>query len=354
VIGDSPVYRSLVDDVSASSIFKRFSNRDYQDVLIAIDAQESRSGIVLSYLKPSVLRPTNVKVGILDEFGNVSIQTVKNTSNIFRVDGGFEPSYKNIIEYAAAEDLSITRQILDSLKGYNTQIIGINDINLWYRRVSEQGVNIGRLNIRGNVVNVPYAIGRKTLSPLVNTWGEGFYSRAEDNFIDVPVSGTEDMEDDRFFLSTKIMSVPSFFRTSEFSSSRVSDGSSDQNASVRYLPTQNRLTMYIELDRIISDHLFNSGVFAFFSSIWESLSTTTSPYTLSREYIERNLLDRYYVDSIDVYTRPSTVTEVVSVIDTSGFTMVDTIGVQQKSFFEFSIPVDGSKDVSLAFNIKRT
>ena len=354
VIGDSPVYRSLVDDVSASSIFKRFSNRDYQDVLIAIDAQESRSGIVLSYLKPSVLRPTNVKVGILDEFGNVSVQTVKNTSNIFRVDGGFEPSYKNIIEYAAAEDLSITRQILDSLKGYNTQIIGINDINLWYRRVSDQGVNIGRLNIRGNVVNVPYAIGRKTLSPLVNTWGEGFYSRAEDNFIDVPVSGTEDMEDDRFFLSTKIMSVPSFFRTSEFSSSRVSDGSSDQNASVRYLPTQNRLTMYIELDRIISDHLFNSGVFAFFSSIWESLSTTTSPYTLSREYIERNLLDRYYVDSIDVYTRPSTVTEVVSVIDTSGFTMVDTIGVQQKSFFEFSIPVDGSKDVSLAFNIKRT
>lgn len=353
VIGTSPVYRETVDDISASSIFKRFTNADFDGIIATEDSNVFPSDITLSYFKPSVLRPANVKVGTLDEFGNVSVQTVKNTSNIFRVDGGFEPSYKNLIKYAAAEDLSITRQILNALKGYNTRIIGINDLNLWYRRVSAQGVNIGRINVNNNVINVPFAIGRKIVSPLTNTWGEGFYSRAEDNFIDVPVSGTEDLEDDRFFLSTKAMSVPVFFSTSEFSVAALTDGVDPQNTAVKYMLTQNRLTMYIELDRIISDYLFNQGVFSFFSSISEALGENVDPYTLSREYIKRNLLDRYYVDSIDVYARPSELTQVVPSLGTSGFTKVDTIGVQQNLFFEFSIPVDGSKDVSLEFNIKR-
>ena len=81
-----------------------------------------------------------------------------------------------------------------------------------------------------------------------------------------------------------------------------------------------------------------------------------SPYDISKEYIERNLLERYIVDSIDVYEKSSQRTEVVSIAGTpelDGFTFVNTIGIEARRFFDFSVPIDGSKQIVLAFNIKR-
>jgi hypothetical protein len=57
-----------------------------------------------------------------------------------------------------------------------------------------------------------------------------------------------------------------------------------------------------------------------------------------------------------VYQKPFSRTEVVSTTESpeiEGFVFANTIGIQAKRFFDFSIPVDGSKQVMLAFNIKR-
>jgi hypothetical protein len=152
------------------------------------------------------------------------------------------------------------------------------------------------------------------------------------------------------------MSVPSFFRTSNYSCLDSSVPSNNKDAAVSYMSSTSRLTIQIDFDKIISDYLFNAGIFEFFSTVWDSLETSLSPYDISKEYIERNLLDRYFVESIDVYQKPFSRTEVVSTTESpeiEGFVFANTIGIQAKRFFDFSIPVDGSKQVTLAFNIKR-
>lgn len=355
-VGDWPVYRELVNNVSVSSIMSRMESFDFDDVLVSTDSSLSKTNMTMSYFKPPVIRPSKTKNASVDEFGNVSVQEKENTINLFRLDGGFEPSYKNIVGFAASEDLSITKQLLNSFKGYNTQVIGVNQTNIWYRRVSDQGVNSGNININGNILRVPYALGRKTASPLLNVWAEDFYSKAADSFIDVPIEGIQDPKDYKFFLSSKVMSVPSFFRTSNYSSLDSSVPSNHADASVSYIAGQTRLTIQVDFEKVISDQLFNAGVFEFFSSIWDSLETSLSPYDISKEYIERNLLGRYSVESIDVYQRPSERTEVVSTIgspELEGFVFDNTIGIQTSRFFDFSIPIDGSKQIVLAFNIKR-
>jgi hypothetical protein len=152
------------------------------------------------------------------------------------------------------------------------------------------------------------------------------------------------------------MSVPSFFRTSNYSCLDSSVPSNDSDAAVSYLAGSSRLTVQMDFNKIISDYLFSAGVFEFFSSISDNIGTSLSPYDISKEYIERNLLDRYFVESIDVYQKPFSRTEVVSTTESpeiEGFVFANTIGIQAKRFFDFSIPVDGSKQVMLAFNIKR-
>lgn len=355
-VGDWPVYRDLINQVSAASIMSRMDASDFDDVLITTDASISKTNMKLAYSKPPVIRPSKTKNASIDEFGNVTMQEKENNINLFRIDGGFEPSYKNVIGFAASEDLSITKQLLNSFKGYNTQIIGINNTNIWYRRVSDQGVNSGNINVNGNILRVPYALGRKSESPLLNVWGSGFYSKAADKFIDVPIEGLQDPKDYKFFLSSKVMSVPSFFRTSNYSCMDSSVPSNSMDASVSYISSQTRITIQLDFERIVSDYLFNAGIFNFFSSISDSLETSLSPYEISKEYIERNLLDRYIVESVDVYQKPSERTEVVSIDgspETQGFAFVNTIGIQAKRFFDFSIPIDGSKQIVLAFNIKR-
>jgi hypothetical protein len=355
-IGDWPVYEDLIDEISAYSMLNRLSNSMFNDVFVSIDGTESSTNISITYSSPNVIRPIKTKNASVDDFGNVTVLEKESNTNIFRLDGGFEPSYKRITSFSACEEISITRQLLNSLRGYNTKLIGVNPTSLWYRRVSEQGVNSGNINVNGAVLNVPYAIGRKQVSPLLNVWGEGFYSFAEDNFIDSPVQGITDPKDQKFFLSSKVMSVPSFFRTSNYSVSEVIEGTDAKNSSVTYVSGNTRLSVQIDLEGIVSDYLFNSGVFAFFSDTWDELNTTISPYQISKEYIDRNLLNRYSVESIDVYQRPYSRTEIVSSElppEQQGFEFVNTIGIQAMRFFDFSIPIDGSKQVMLAFNIKR-
>lgn len=355
-IGDWPVYRDIVNDVSVSSIMTKMQSFDFTDILVSTDSSLSKTNMVLSYSKPPVVRPLKTKNAKVDEFGNITIEEKDNTINLFRLDGGFEPSYKNIISFAASEDLSITRQLLNSFKGYNTQLIGVNQTNLWFRRVSDQGVNTGNINVNGTILKVPYALGRKSVPPTFDVWSEEFYSKAVDNFIDVPIEGLQDPKDYRFFLSSKVMSVPSFFRTSNYSCLDSSVPSNDSDAAVSYLAGSSRLTVQMDFNKIISDYLFSAGVFEFFSSISDNIGTSLSPYDISKEYIERNLLDRYFVESIDVYQKPFSRTEVVSTTESpeiEGFVFANTIGIQAKRFFDFSIPVDGSKQVMLAFNIKR-
>jgi hypothetical protein len=311
---------------------------------------------LITYSSPGVIRPLKTKNANIDEFGNISVLEKENNTNIFRLDGAFEPSYKNITSFSACEDPSVTRQLLNGLRGYNTKLMNLNPTSLWYRRVSEQGVNSGNINVNGTALNIPYAIGRRQVSPLLNVWGQGFYSFAEDNFVDSPVQGIRDPKDQKFFLSSKVMSVPSFFRTSNYSVSEVLEGTDVKNSSVTYVSGNTRLSVQIDLEGIVSNYLFNAGVFKFFSDVWESLNTTISPYQISKEYIDRNLLNRYIVDSIDVYQRPYSRTEIVSSElspEYEGFGFINTIGIQAMRFFDFSIPIDGSKQVMLAFNIKR-
>lgn len=355
-IGDFPVYEETIGSVSISSMLGKLKSSDFNDVMVLQDGQEAKTNISIDYLSPSIVRPIKTKIATIDENGIVVIRERDNDIDIFRLDGGFEPSYKNLIEFAASEDQSITRPLLNSLRGYNTKLLGVNTTNLWYRRVSQQGVNTGTININGTLLNVPYALGRKSVSPASNVWGEGFYSIATDNFVDVPIEGIKDPMEQRFFLASKSMSVPTFFRTSEYSVSESTPGSNTNNVSVTYMFGENRISLQMDFDSIISDYLFNAGIFSFFSSIESSLGQGVNPYETSKQYIDRNLLNRYSVESIDVYQRPNSRTEVIS-LDTSpeqeGFTLVNTIGIQQVRFFDFSIPVDGSKQVALAFNIKR-
>jgi hypothetical protein len=355
-IGDWPVYSDTIDSISASSMLNRLSTSNFDDILVSIDGTESMTNILITYSSPGVIRPLKTKNANIDEFGNISVLEKENNTNIFRLDGAFEPSYKNITSFSACEDPSVTRQLLNGLRGYNTKLMNLNPTSLWYRRVSEQGVNSGNINVNGTALNIPYAIGRRQVSPLLNVWGQGFYSFAEDNFVDSPVQGIRDPKDQKFFLSSKVMSVPSFFRTSNYSVSEVLEGTDVKNSSVTYVSGNTRLSVQIDLEGIVSNYLFNAGVFKFFSDVWESLNTTISPYQISKEYIDRNLLNRYIVDSIDVYQRPYSRTEIVSSElspEYEGFGFINTIGIQAMRFFDFSIPIDGSKQVMLAFNIKR-
>lgn len=356
-IGEWPAYEETVKQASVSTVLSKLESSNFEDILVSLDSSISKTNITASYVKPPVIRPSMTKNVTIDEFGDIKLVKKENAINLFRMDGGFEPSYKNIVVFSASEDPSITKQVLNSLKGYNTQIIGVKDTNIWYRRVSEQGVDSGMINVNGETLKIPYAIGRKTIKPFTNVWGEDFYTVAEDNFIDVPVSGIEDPKDQKFFLSSKAMSVPTFFRTSQYSSVDASNSSNPQDSTVSYLLGSSRLNMQINLKKAISDYLFNNGVFAFFSRVSEQLGTTINPYDISREYIERNLLGRYRVDSIDVYQKTSSTTEVISTDvnpESNGFEFINTIGIQQESFFDFSIPVDSAKQIVLAFNIKRT
>ena len=229
-------------------------------------------------------------------------------------------------------------------------------ISLWYKRVSDEGVTSSTVLINNNALTIPYALGKKNIMPDENIWGQEFYSKAIDNFIDVPVNGLLDPSEKRFFLGSKSMSVPTFFRTSQFSLSEITE-SNTGISSVSYLLGSSRVSIYTNFDSIISEYLFNAGVFEFFSEIWEKLQTTVNPYDISKEYIERNLVHRFTVESIDVYELNSSVTELVSTSAdpaSIGFVHVDTIGIQtQQPIFDFSIPTDGSKQIALAFNIKR-
>lgn len=356
VIGDSPVYRKTVNEITLSSIIKRVSSYDFDDVMISPGSDQSRTNMALSYMAPSVIRPSKTKTAVINEFGIVKIENTENSLNLFRIDGGFEPSYKNIISFAASEDPLITKQMLNSFRGYNTHILRVNDITLWYRRVSQDGVSSGSINVNGNMLHVPYAIGRRNISPLTNVWGNGFYSKAIDVFIDDPVDGLNDFGDMAFFLSSKAMSIPSFFRTTTYSTADFSISGDNQQSAVSYMSSGSRLSIQIDFERIISEHLLNAGVLSFFSSIWESIGTKITPYELSGEYIRRNLLDRYAVQSIDVYQKESLIPGVVSIsgsLDGEGFSYVNTIGIEEPRSFDFSIPLDGSKQIVLAFNIKR-
>jgi len=355
-IGDWPIYLDTLNSITANSIISRMNLMDFDDILVNLNTDEAKSKIKISYLNPSVIRPTKIKEANLDEFGNVNIRERESNTNIFRLDGEFEPSYKNIVSFAASEDVSITKQVLNSFKGYNTYVLQVNPLSIWYKRVSEKGVNFGTINMNGKLLKLPYAIGRRNFSPITDVWGSDFYVMAEDEFVDVPIEGIKDPVDHKFFLASKSMSVPTFFRTNTYSCLDFSVPSNSSESAVFYSSIGTGLKIHIDFDRVISDHLFNSGVFSFFSSIWEELNTTLSPYEISKEYINRNLLYRYSVESIEVYERPFSRTEVVSIEaspESEGFKMVDSIGIQESRSFDFDIPVDGTKQILLAFNIKR-
>lgn len=354
--GENLAYVDYFKKISAGSVINSLYNGDFTDISISREGNISKSGIEFSSKAPSVIRPLFFNRAALNSEGFTYFVKEENNSNLFRLDGAFEPSYDRIVDYAAAEDLTLTRQALDSFNGANTQIINVNDIFLWYTRVSSFGVNSGFINMNGETIRFSYPLGRRNISPMKNTWSDDFYLSAVDEYVDVSNSGFDDIMDHKFFFSSKSMSVPSYFRTTDFSISNLEE-SEDIRSSVNWKKVGERLTISIDFNRIIESYLFNSGVFAYFQSIEEELKTERTIYDLTKEYINKNLLDRYYPVSIEVYSKPDTITQVISTQDNpeiNGFSKIDTIDIQSRRYFEFSVPVDKSQQISLAFNIKRT
>lgn len=354
-IGSYPTYRTHLKEISAGSILDKLYDGEFSDISISKDGYVSRSGIEFSSKAPSILRPTKFKRGALDTENSVSLIEEQNVSNLFRLDGAFEPSYDKIIEYSAAEDLTLTRQFLNSFNGANTDILTVNDIFIWYRRVSVEGVSSGFININDTTVNFPFPIGRRTLSPLKNTWSNDFYLLSTDEYVDDSRGGLENMKDSRFFLSSKAMVIPTYFKTFNFSVSDLGQAPESLTA-VQWIQTGSRLTISVDFDKIIESYLFNAGVFNYFQTIFADLETDKTFYELTKEYIAKNLLDKYYVTSIDVYSKPYQITQVVSSEtdpELTGFFKADVINIESRKYFEFSVPVDKSQQIALTFNINR-
>lgn len=350
VIGSDPVYKKFVESCTAKNILDSISDGDFVDTLITPSGDSSKSNVRLSYHYPIKLKPSSYKTSIIDEDGNIEKITEKNSLNIFRIDGGFEPSYRDVLLFSATESPLLTRQKLNSFAGKNTNIVGLSRIPLWFRRVSKTPIDSASVIINDSRVNLDIAIARKFLSPTADTWGDSFYSQASDIHIDSPVSGMEYMRDGNFFLSSKASNAPTYLYYHDFTV-----GDIGSNSPVEYLKTDSSITIQLNLHRIISEKLFSSGVYEFFESISPNIGT----YLATKRYIDSNLINAFRIKSVEIFAKPSDITVIksteVAPETLGGFTKTDEFEVGQDSepIKVITIPLDGNRELCLGLNIIR-
>lgn len=350
VIGEDSVYSKIVESCTAKNILDAIAGGDFIDTLITPSGDSSKSNINVTYHYPIKLKPLSYKTSIIDDEGNIKQDFVNNSLNIFRVDGGFEPSYRDVLFYAATESPILTRQKLNSFAGKNTNIVGVSEIPIWFRRVSRTPIDSASVIINGERINLDIAVGRKLTYPVEDTWGDSFYSQALDIHIDSPVSGMEYMQDDRFFLSSKVSNIPTFLYYHDFTVGEIGS-----NSPVEYLKTDSSITIQLNIKRIIAEKLFSAGVYEFFESISPNIGT----YLATKRYIDSNLIDAFRIKSVEIYSKPSDITVINSAEmppeTLSGYTKTDEFEVGQDSddIKVITMSLDGNRELCLGLNIIR-
>jgi hypothetical protein len=350
-VGDQPVYADTINSCVAQKVLEDISYGLFHDIYVGLSGKLSQSKIQFEYNTPQKLKPNSYKSAFVDFSGKITFTDSKNDLNIFRVDGDFEPSYKDVLHFSSSEDKLLSKIFYNSFNGMNTNVVGTNNIGLWFRRVSDNVISDGITAVNGDRVRLPFAVGRIFIQPNIDIWKNAMYAKAKDKTIDVGVIGIDAKSTGRFFLGSRECNLPRYLRSHQYDHSV-----NDENFSVSYVTTSNYLTLQVNLKKIIADEIFSKGLAKFFDNV-RSVLSSSNPYAVAREYIESELINAYSIKSVEIYTCPSSVTEVISSVndpkDLKDYRKMDELQVNDQNGFVTSFPLDGAYRVLLAFNITR-
>jgi hypothetical protein len=250
----------------------------------------------------------------------------------FRHRGMYEPKTLDVIGFWARENESFTRHFEKDYILSNTHINSQSSIaglmrNYFYNKVSDfEVLEISRTSAYKSLYPLigEISIDRRNINAIDSSWDAKFYRKYEStlNFTDKP--GTSEMQETKVFLAGKAMVVPKTFEFQTFNASEVTYiidqpkktigvTTLAQTASAQDDLLQTKPILKISMNlrerllRALLEGIIENGNFDEFSwfntlGIPEITYTTAELNVLKRQYLEKNIIPLYEVESIVLYS----------------------------------------------------
>jgi hypothetical protein len=265
------------------------------------------------------------------EFIGYDLVKTKEQEYEFRHRGLYEPKTLEVVSFWAREDESFTRHFERDYVLKNTHINSASSVaglmrNYFYNKVANQEVlRIARTSAYKSLYPLigEVSIDKRDLSAIDSSWDANFYRRYRTTAQYEDMPGTEEMQETKVFLASKVMSVPRIFEFQTFipgeadheviqpqktiGVTTISSPNTVENNSLQTFPVlQIRLNLRDRLRRALLEGIASSDgfdEFAWFNSLGIAAITYTQDEldVLKLQYIEKNIIPLYEVSEILLY-----------------------------------------------------
>jgi hypothetical protein len=288
--------------------------------------------------KPTIYIPENdidkpVNFNLSDIIGyQLNRSSNINVTPIYRHRGYFQPKFRDVVNYIDpyiisefSNPLERESQIYDKIKYCNTQFKIDNNFfmlrNVYYHKVNDIN-QTGILELSNESAYSPLypligevAIDKRDIYMWKSNWDPGYYKKHIDKIKSIDVIGTRSTLEDKSFFASKVMKILDEFEIEDLISEQVFT-INDLEENERYFQPDNdvELAYYIDDNQIILDvflekriirYLYDNGIKELFLKYVNpelSAGDVTSVSDDVESYINKNILKRYSLNGINLYT----------------------------------------------------
>ena len=324
---------SASPDIKYTTILE---NGDIVDNLFVVELQTANP-----VFKPTVYTVMNdnnkpVNFNLSDIIG---YQTTRSNNiiitPIYRHMGYFQPKFNSIVNYIDPyliekfeNPLNREAQIFSKMRHCNTQFRIQDDFfllkNLYYHKVNDINQS-GILELSSDSAFKPLypligevAIDKKDVYMWLSNWDSNYFKKHIDKNETIDIIGTRSILEDKSFFASKMMKIKDEFIIQDFISVQVSDINDLENNEIYFQPGNNtELVYYIDENQVILNiflekriirYLYENGIKDLFNEYIKpelSFGDITSISDDVIKYITKNILNRYDLNLINLYTLKS-------------------------------------------------
>jgi len=351
-------FRGLFDSVCVGSIAKRFSSdTGISHSTIDLLGVEKQKGPKVKIMQPATIVKVSEKrvVGDTDKPSAFAVATgsvgyivvdkeIKYLTKLKRHNGDYNPAVKNIISFdsiynkhklnygGAPTDTEIKESLIYgkfnglgiAFESYKNSIENYGIIkNFYYHKVNENAeLDIIKLSESSDKLPLypligEIAIDKTDLNILDSKYSDSFFKRGLIGVDKENAHGTKSAEEVKAFMASTIMKVDDIYNIDTFVVGKKHTSLNDLNTtyeddlnteSIHFFEDEYRIFADFYVTDALRETLITDGIsYKFSENIDASKSygdTTTLDDDIS-EYVKHNIVNRYIIDSIDVYVNES-------------------------------------------------
>jgi hypothetical protein len=350
-------FRGLFDNICIGSVAKRFGNDSgvsYTTVDPAGD--ETEKGPRVKIIRPhSVVKPSEKRaIGDTDKPNAFAVTTgsvgydiankeIKYLTKLNRHSGEYNPAVKDIItfdsiynkhklNYSAMSDSERRElKIYGKFNGHGIAFESYKNCiedygiikNFYYHKVNEN-TELDIIKLSESSDKLPLypligeiAIDKTDLNILDSKYSDSFFKRGLIGSNNENAHGTKSAEEVKAFMASTIMKVDDIYNIDVFYKGKLANSLNDLNViyedelnteSIHFFEDEYRIFADFYVTDALREALIADGILSKFSAnvaADNSYGDTTTLDDDIAEYVKHNIVNRYIIDSIDVYVNES-------------------------------------------------